>query len=746
VTAPTVGPGGSPAALKASVLAEALPWLRRWRGSTVVIKHGGAALEAGGGPAGLAGFAADVVLLASVGLRPVVVHGGGPQIGAWMRRVGKDPVFVDGMRVTDAETLDIARMVLVGKVNRELVAALNVHGPVAVGISGEDAGLIRASAHPGGLGFVGEVEAVDPTILTRLLAEGIVPVVATIGADATGQAYNINADVVAGALAGALGAAKLVFLTDVEGIRTDPADPATLRRQLGAAELEALLEGGSLVGGMRPKATASLAALTSGVGSVHLVDGRIPHALLVEIFTDEGIGTMVRATGTVPTGLGAGPGAGVEAVGGSAVADRAAGGEPGTAARAGEVLMPTYAPPQVRFVSGRGAWLVDDAGRPYLDLLSGIAVTSLGHCHPALVSGLRDQAERLWHVSNLFETEPGPALAARLDRLVGGGVPAGGRVFFANSGAEANECALKLARRRGGPARSRILSALGGFHGRTFGALAATGQPEKAAAFAPLPGGFEHLPYGDLAAWEVAIDETVAAVVVESIQGEAGVVVPPDGWLTGLRRRCDETGALLVVDEVQTGLGRTGRWWGFEHEAVLPDVVTMAKALGNGMPIGACWARAEVAAAFRPGDHGSTFGGQPLAAATALAVLDALEALDAPERAEHLGRELATALAALPGVAAVRGRGLLLGVVLDPSCGSAAEVARRCLEAGLVVNAPAAQVLRLAPPLVVEPDELEQAVAVLAAVLEGGPPPLLRPPSGLPGVSERLLAPAGEVA
>lgn len=283
------------AAAKAAVLVEALPWMRRLQGAVAVIKYGGSTL-AGPGPnggGGLAAFAQDVVLLASVGLRPVVVHGGGPQIGAWMERLGKEPVFVNGLRVTDSETLEIARMVLVGKVNREIVGALNAHGQLAVGLSGEDAGFIRASAHPGDLGYVGEVEAVDPGIISRLLAQGLIPVVATIASDAKGQAYNINADLVAGALAEALGADKLIYLTDVDGIRADRDDPASVLRTLNLSQLEELLESGALQGGMVPKARSVSRALRRGVRSAHILDGRLPRALLVEIFTDAGIGTMI---------------------------------------------------------------------------------------------------------------------------------------------------------------------------------------------------------------------------------------------------------------------------------------------------------------------------------------------------------------------------------------------------------------------------------------------------------------------
>ena len=277
----------------ADVLVEALPYIRRFLGKVVVVKYGGNVLGAGDEGQALASFAADVVLLHTVGMRPVVVHGGGPQIGDLMRRLGKVPEFRDGLRVTDADTLDIARMVLVGKVNRDIVSAINVHGPLAVGLSGEDANLITASPQDADLGFVGSVEHVDPSILTALLTEGLVPVVATIGADIGGQAYNINADTVAGALAAALNAEKLVLLTDVEGLRGDPEDPDSVHGKLDALELQGLVRRGIASGGMVPKAEACLRAVQAGVPTAHLLDGRVPHALLLELFTDAGIGTMV---------------------------------------------------------------------------------------------------------------------------------------------------------------------------------------------------------------------------------------------------------------------------------------------------------------------------------------------------------------------------------------------------------------------------------------------------------------------
>jgi acetylornithine/N-succinyldiaminopimelate aminotransferase len=379
-------------------------------------------------------------------------------------------------------------------------------------------------------------------------------------------------------------------------------------------------------------------------------------------------------------------------------------------------VMQTYARLPVAFVRGEGSVLWDVDGRRYLDFLGGLAVTSLGHAHPEIAAAVADQAATLLHVSNLFHNEHQPRLAARLDALLGGG----GRVFFGNSGAEANECAIKLARRYGqsrfGPARYEIVSAWGSFHGRTLSALAATGQPQKHEPFQPLPEGFRHVAFGDLAQLESALDDRVCAVLLEPIQGEGGVIDPGPGWLAEVRRLCDEREVLLVLDEVQTGLGRTGAWFAHQHDGIRPDVVTLAKALGNGVPIGACWARAEVAEAFRLGDHGSTFGGQPLAARAALAVLDVMERDEVPARALRAGDRLRNGVEALAGVASVRGRGLLLAAELDEGLDAAA-VMRACLDAGLVVNNVTPSALRFAPSLLVTDDEIDEAIEILGKAL-----------------------------
>ena len=375
-------------------------------------------------------------------------------------------------------------------------------------------------------------------------------------------------------------------------------------------------------------------------------------------------------------------------------------------------FMPTYGAPAVRIVRGEGCKLWDEQGNEYLDFLAGIAVVGLGHANPEIADAIAEQARTLVHVSNLYGTVPGTDVAITLDRLLGGG----GQIFFTNSGAEAIECAIKLARKWGGHGRYGVVSAYGSFHGRTLGALHATGQPAKWEGFQPLPEGFRHVAWNDLAALEAAIDPSVAAVLLEPIQGEGGVHPATAEYFEGVRRLCDERGLLMIVDEIQTGLGRTGEWFGFQHFGVEPDVVTMAKALGNGMPIGACWAKREIAAVFQPGDHGTTYGGQPLAASAARATLEILERVNAPQLAERAGAEFRHLLETVEGVVQVRGLGLLLAAELAVGLDAKA-VAADLLRWGLIVNAVSPTALRFAPPLIVSETEIAQAVDLVSAVL-----------------------------
>ena len=370
-------------------------------------------------------------------------------------------------------------------------------------------------------------------------------------------------------------------------------------------------------------------------------------------------------------------------------------------------LMRTYKRAPVDFVRGEGALLWDADGKEYLDFLTGISVCSLGHCHPAVVEAVRDQAGRLMHVSNLFSTAPMARLAERLSES-----SLGGRVFFSNSGTEAVECAIKVARKHAhgrGIAEPEIVSFEGDFHGRSYGALSATPGMARNEALGPMLPGFRSVPHNDAAALRDAVSERTAAVLIEPIQGEAGVHPTSDEALAAARRACDEAGALLILDEIQTGMGRTGSLWAYQQTPVRPDVITTAKALGGGVPIGACVTAPVAADVLEPGDHGSTFAGGPVATAAALAVLDQIDDPALLRRVRELGAELRAGLEQLDGVAGTRGRGLMIGVALEDGIDAQA-VGADLLSRGLVVNVPAAGTLRLLPPLVLNSDQIEQAV------------------------------------
>ncbi|MFV1363986.1 acetylornithine transaminase [Mycolicibacterium elephantis] len=376
------------------------------------------------------------------------------------------------------------------------------------------------------------------------------------------------------------------------------------------------------------------------------------------------------------------------------------------------VMMNNYGTPPLALVSGDGAVVTDADGKTYVDLLGGIAVNILGHRHPAVIEAVTRQLNTLGHTSNLYVTEPGVALAEALVALLGAG-PA--KVFFCNSGTEANEVAFKITRLTG---RTKLVAAEGAFHGRTMGSLALTGQPSKQAPFAPLPGDVTFVPYGDVDALAHAVDADTAAVFLEPIMGEGGVVVPPAGYLVAAREITAEHGALLVLDEVQTGMGRTGAFFAHQHDGIVPDVVTLAKGLGGGLPIGACIAVGATADLMTPGLHGSTFGGNPVCTAAALAVLRVLADEDLTGRADVLGKTIASGIEDLKHslIDHVRGRGLLCGVVLTSPAAKPVEEAARA--AGFLVNAAAPEVVRLAPPLVITEEQVDAFLAALPAVLD----------------------------
>ncbi|KMS84486.1 acetylornithine transaminase [Prauserella rugosa] len=375
-------------------------------------------------------------------------------------------------------------------------------------------------------------------------------------------------------------------------------------------------------------------------------------------------------------------------------------------------MMNNYGTPQLSLVRGEGAVVWDADGNSYVDFLTGIAVNALGHAHPAVVDAVTRQVATIGHTSNLYINEPALTLAERL--LEVSGVDAG-KVLFCNSGAEANEAAFKLTRRTG---RSTVVATDGGFHGRTMGALALTGQPGKREPFEPLVPGVRHIPYGDVAALEAAIDDDTAAFVVEPVQGENGVVVPPEGYLAAAREITSAHGALLVVDEVQTGVGRLGSWFGFQQAGITPDIVTLAKGLGGGLPLGACLAFGAAAELFEPGQHGTTFGGNPVCCAAGLAVLDTIASDGLLDRVAALGKELTSGIEGLEHalVDGVRGAGVLLGVQLTDTV--AAKTAAAAQKAGFLVNPIQPDVIRLAPPLITSREQADRLVAALPAALD----------------------------
>jgi predicted acetylornithine/succinylornithine family transaminase len=382
--------------------------------------------------------------------------------------------------------------------------------------------------------------------------------------------------------------------------------------------------------------------------------------------------------------------------------------------------MPVFGAPQVMFERGQGTQLWDVNGKRYLDFLCGIAVTSLGHSHPVVAAAIAHQANTLLHVSNFFSNPVATQTAVMVDELISrssGLVAGAGQVFFCNSGAEANEAGIKLARKFGGRGKHVVVSALGSFHGRTLAALAATGQPEKHEPFAPMPDGFRHVVFNDIKSLEASLDNAVAAVLLETVQGEGGVIPASNEYLQAVRELCTQRGILMMIDEVQTGLARTGEWFGFQHAGIEPDVVMLAKAMGNGMPIGALWARKEVAAVFKPGDHGSTFSGTAIATAAARATIQLMIDMDAPTVATQRGKELSEKLLSVNGVVEVRGKGLLLAAELKPEL-DAKKIASQLLDHGLVVNGVTNHALRFAPPLTVSSAEIDEAISIIKEVLQ----------------------------
>jgi len=375
-----------------------------------------------------------------------------------------------------------------------------------------------------------------------------------------------------------------------------------------------------------------------------------------------------------------------------------------------KALLNNYGTPSIELVSGKGSFVTDIDGKSYLDFLAGIATNVLGHAHPAVVKAVTKQVATLGHVSNFYAHPNGLELAEKLQKMTG---DKSARIFFCNSGAEANEAALKLSRKTG---KYKIVATQEAFHGRTMGALSLTGQPSKRNPFKPLLKGIKHVPFGDSLAMKRAISKKTAMVIVEPIMGEAGVIVPPADYLKNLREYCDRSGSLLVIDCVQTGMGRTGDWFGYEYSGIKPDVITLAKGLGGGLPLGAMIALGSAAQLFEAGDHGTTFGGNPIATAAGLAVISTIEKEKILDNVDAVGEYLLTELALIPGVIEVRGAGLLIGLTLEKPVAKA--VLKKCQELGSLINAPGESVIRLAPALNLSMKNAEKFVKIFTQALQ----------------------------
>ena len=690
-------------------------WLAAHRGETVVVKFGGNAMV---DEQQARAFADDVVALRRAGLHPVVTHGGGPQISAELVARGIRSEFRGGLRVTTTDAMAVVRDVLT-RLGAELAARIEAAGgsatAIAAAIAGER-GLFSArrtgtvvDGESVDLGRVGEVTEVDAAAVHAMLAAGGIPVVSAIATEeGTGELLNVNADSAAASLAVALGADRLLLLTDVAGLYRDWPNRDSLVRLIDTDELAGLLP--TLESGMIPKLTACRDAVEAGVGSAAILDGRVAHILLAEPFGASG------TTVTASRWLSAERAYRNHALRRDHPMTGTAASPPAWLTRYRASMMGTVTSPLALLVRGEGCHVWDADGNRYLDFLAGIAVNALGHAHPALVEAVSRQIATLAHVSNYFATPPQVELAERLRRITGAGE--GGRVFFGNSGAEAIEAAFKLARRnQAHGARPRILSLEHSFHGRTMGALSLTGQPALQAPFAPLVPGVEHIP-STIEALENAIGPDVAALVLEPIKGEAGVIELPDGYLERARELTREHGVLLILDEIQTGIGRTGTWFAYQQHGILPDAIALAKGIAGGVPIGALVTFAEASQLLEAGDHGSTFGGNPLAAAAGNAVLGEIESAGLVDNAARRGEELRAFLAGLghPLIADVRGRGLLIGIGLASP--RAKELAAIALAHGLIINAPNEHSIRMAPPLIVGDAELSEFRTLFSSALE----------------------------
>ncbi len=673
---------------KADTLIEALPYIRKFKNTVFVIKFGGSLLDS----IDMTKFLEDVLYLSEMGIYPVLVHGGGPLITTLLKERGIESEFHNGLRITTPAVFDVVREALLDRINRAICSTISTLGGVGRPLSGFDSGFlsgIRLKAKDGAdLGLVGEITGVNKNMLLSLVEKKSIPVICPLAQDTEDENvyYNVNADSAASAIAASVGAEKIVFISDTHGIEVK----GKLVSSLTETNARELISEGVIKGGMIPKTEACIEALKGGVNKAHIISGLNTRALLLEIFTDMGVGTEIF---------------------------RDRGAQFGTEDVQNifeKHVIANYGRLPIVPVRGKGSLLWDCEGRRYIDMFPGWAVNGLGHCHPKVVKAVKEQAEALIHVPNNFYIET----QGRLAQFIGE-KSFGGKTFFCNSGAEANEAAIKLARIHAGEGKTKIISMLNSFHGRTLAAISATGQPKYHKGF-PIAPGFEYVPFNDIEAVREKADDGTAAVMLEVVQGEGGVNVASPEYMRELRKLCDEKDILLIIDEVQTGMGRTGRYFGYQHFDIVPDIITLAKALGGGIAIGAMTARPEIAASLVPGTHASTFGGNPIATSAGIAVFEAIEHENLLANAVHMSEYITARLRKLSTkcgyVREVRSLGLMIGMDLDKP---GADIVSACLEKGLIINCTHDTVIRMIPSMTITERVADEALDILEEVMTG---------------------------
>ena len=664
---------------RAEVLTQALPYIKRYTGKTVVVKYGGNAMVS---EKLKQQVMEDIVLLWLIGVKVVLVHGGGPEISELMGKLGKTPEFIDGLRVTDKETVDIVQMVLAGKVNKSLVNLLEMHGGRAIGLSGLDGRLIEAAVKDEKLGYVGEIKKINIAPFTDLLEKGYIPVISTLGCDEAGNTYNINGDTAAAYIAGALNAERMLLMTDIAGILRDRNDPSTLIPEISISEAEQLYKEGVISEGMVPKVNCCIEAIKKGVKNVIIMNGCVNHSVLMELLTDEGAGTMFTGKKDMS----------IKEKDAAYIAD-------------------TYARFPVVLSSGKGSYVTDEKGKEYIDMGSGIGVTSFGFADDKWQEAVAAQAGKLQHTSNLYYTEPCAVLAEKLCEKTGMK-----KVFFSNSGAEANECAIKAARKYAAEKKGAdcftVVTMKNSFHGRTLTTLAATGQEHYHELYNPLTPGFVSVDTNNIFELEVlGAKHKIAAIMLECIQGEGGVEPLKKSFVNEVAEYAERNDIILIVDEVQTGNGRTGKLYSYMNYGITPDIVTTAKGLAGGLPLGATLLGEKVQNVFGHGDHGSTFGGNPVCCAAAVSILDRIDdglLAGVSARGEYLQEAFKDA----PGIEAVTGMGLMLGLKTTKP---AAQVVNELIDNG-VLCLTAKDKVRLLPALNIPMEALQKAAETIKKV------------------------------